>query len=282
MASIAVSAVLGLSGCATSQAKLDYTPAPLNKNNSFAMQVLESGFNPYVPFDIEDAELPEDAYQNVLNYGTSSAVGLLAGGAMGALKGLGWAAVFNSGSNPAKSYIQYIAYIPAENIDINDKGAINSYIKKNYITPALESYIASDENKNQVRPTKLLDFANGEYKIKGEACYAVKIGEPEYDGCQLFWNANTHIIRYATTETGLPFKPTAGAGKYIVARITDPRMRSSVILKHIKSELFYAYVPAMGYKTEHISRLTKDIVFNDTPTIVGKDGKINFFVKKKM
>lgn len=278
---IATAAILALSGCATTPIEYDLTPKAVNENDSFAMQVLKSSYNPGLVFDLKDTELPEDAYQNVLNYSTSSAVGLVAGGALGALKGLGWAALFNSTSHPQLDYIHYIAYIPADDIDITDVDAINTYIKKNYIYPALESYIASDENKKLERPVEILDYANGEFQIKGEACHAVQLGTPEYDGCQMFWNQNTFYIRYATAETGLPFTPSIKANKYIVARIMEPRLRSSILLKHIKTDMMYAFVPGLGYKADHVSRLTSNMVFRDTPSIIGKDGSINFFVTKK-
>lgn len=279
---IATAAILALSGCATTPIEYDLTPKAVNENDSFAMQVLKSSYNPGLVFDLKDTELPEDAYQNVLNYSTSSAIGLMAGGALGALKGLGWAALFNSTSHPQLDYIHYIAYIPADDIDITDVDAINTYIKKNYIYPALESYIASDENKKLERPVEILDYANGEFQIKGEACHAVQHGTPEYEGCQMFWNQNTFYIRYATAETGLPFTPSIKANKYIVARIMEPRLRSSILLKHIKTDMMYAFVPGLGYKADHVSRLTSNMVFRDTPSIVGKDGSINFFVTKKI
>ncbi len=278
---IASAAILALSGCATSPKEYDFTPKAVNASDSFAMQVLKSSYNPGLLFDMKDTELPEDAYQNVLDYGTSSAVGLVAGGALGALKGLGWAALFNAPSHPHLDYIHYIAYVPADDIDITDYDAINSYIKKNYLYPALESYVASDENKKLERPVEILDYANGEFNIKGEACYALQYGTPNYESCQLFWNQNTLSIRYATAETGLPFKPSVKANRYIVARIVDLRLGSSILLKHIKTDMMYAFVPALSYRAEHLSRLTKNIVFEDTPSIIGKDASVNFFVTKK-
>ncbi len=65
----------------------DPTPLQLDTNDSFAMQVLKSGFG-FVPFDIRDTEVPENAYQNTLSYGTSATLGLLRGGAFGALNRL--------------------------------------------------------------------------------------------------------------------------------------------------------------------------------------------------
>lgn len=278
---ITTAAILALSGCATNPKEFDFTPKAVNESDSFAMQVLKSSYNPGLLFDMKDTELPEDAYQNVLDYGTSSAIGLMAGGALGALKGLGWAALFNTSSHPHLDYIHYIAYVPADDIDITDYDAINSYIKKNYLYPALESYVASDENKKLERPVEILDYANGEFNIKGEACYALQYGTPNYESCQLFWNQNTLSIRYATAETGLPFKPSVKANRYIVARIVDLRLGSSILLKHIKTDMMYAFVPALSYRAEHLSRLTENIVFEDTPSIIGKDAGINFFVTKK-
>lgn len=280
-ATIASATILALSGCATSPKEIDLTPKAVNASDSFAMQVLKSSYNPGLVFDMKDTELPEDAYQNVLDYGTSSTIGLMAGGALGALKGLGWAALFNSSSHPHLDYIHYIAYVPADDIDITDYDAINSYIKKNYLYPALESYVASEENKKLERPVEILDYANGEFNIKGEACYPLQYGTPNYESCQIFWNQNTFSIRYATAETGLPFKPSVKANRYIVARIVDLRLGSSILLKHIKTDMMYAFVPALSYRAEHLSRLTKNIVFEDTPSIIGKDASVNFFVTKK-
>ncbi|MGP4987866.1 hypothetical protein [Pseudoalteromonas nigrifaciens] len=278
---IATAAILALSGCATSPKEFDFTPKAVNESDSFAMQVLKSSYNPGLLFDMKDTELPEDSYQNVLDYGTSSAIGLMAGGALGALKGLGWAALFNASSHPHLDYIHYIAYVPADDIDITDYDAINSYIKKNYLYPALESYVASDENKKLERPVEILDYANGDFQIKGDACYALPYETHDNDTCQMFWNQNTLSIRYATAETGLPFTPSVKANRYIVARIVDLRLRSSVLLKHIKTDMMYAFVPGLGYRTEHLSQLTDNIIFEDTPSIIGKDASINFFITKK-
>lgn len=45
--------------------------------------------------------------------------------------------------------------------------------------------------------------------------------------------------------------------------------------------MMYAFVPGLGYRTEHLSQLTDNIIFEDTPSIIGKDASINFFVTKK-
>jgi hypothetical protein len=109
------------------------------------MQVLKSGFD-YVPFDIKDKEIPVDAYQSTIGYGTNVGLDFLSGGSIGALAGLGMAAIINAGGNPQQDYIQYVAWLPADNLEISDKAGIDAYIKNNYFKPALESYITSEHN----------------------------------------------------------------------------------------------------------------------------------------
>ena len=273
-----ISAGMFLTGCKSTPPS-DPSPLTLNAKDSFAMQVLKSGFD-YVPFDIEDAEVPEDAYQNALDYGTSAGLGFLSGGLSGSLSGLGMAAFLNAGDNPQKGYIQYIAWVPADNIDIKDQSAIDSYIKKHYLKPALDSYIASKHNQNLERPAEFLSDAGGTFRVKGEMCYAVKIGNPEYDGCQIFWTQNTQPIRYATIDKGTPFTPSIKAKRYIVAKITDARFRSAVLLPHIKTDMMYAYVPTKTYEVEQINRLVAEpVIHREIPYIAGNKPKVSLFIK---
>ncbi|EPR7484011.1 hypothetical protein ACU8KO_002636 [Vibrio alginolyticus] len=277
LTSTIIAASMALTGCA-STAPSDPSPLVLNKDDSFALQVLKSGFD-YVPFDIEDTEVPADAYQNAVGYGTSAGLGFLSGGGIGALGGLGMAAIINAGGNPQQDYIQYVAWVPADNLDISNKEGIDAYIKENYFKPALNSYIASEHNQKLDRPAEFLSESNGTFKVKGEVCYPVEIGKPEYDGCQMFWTQNTLPVRYATAEEGLPFEPSVKAEKYIVVRITDARYRSAVLLPFLQTDMMYAYVPALGYKAEQINRIAPNAVHADIPYVAGKEPKVSFFIK---
>ncbi|MGI2184798.1 hypothetical protein ACRN9F_21535 [Shewanella oncorhynchi] len=277
LTSTVIAASIVLTGCA-STAPSDPSPLVLNKDDSFAMQVLKSGFD-YVPFDIKDTVVPDGAYQNAIGYGTSAGLGFLSGGGFGALGGLGMAAIINAGGNPQQDYIQYVAWVPADNLDISDQASIDAYVKEKYFMPALESYIASKHNKHLERPAELISDANGTFKVKGEVCYPVQIGKPDYNGCQMFWTQNTQPVRYATTKEGLPFKPSVNAEKYIVVRITDASYRTAVLLPFLQTDMMYAYMPAMGYKAEQVNRLAPNVAHPEIPYVAGKDPKVSFFIK---
>lgn len=273
---------LFLSGCMSApKAPSDPSPIVLKPNDSFAMKVLKSGYD-YVPFDIKDTKVPENAYQNTLNYGTSAGLGLLSGGLSGSLSGLGMAALMNLGGHPHKDYIHYIAWVPADNIDIKDTAAIDAYVKKNYLKPALDSYIASDYNQSLERPAEFLEDAEGIFRVKGELCFPVMHGKDEYDGCQMFWKLGITPVRYATEKIGMPFTPSIKAKRYIVARITDARYRSAVLLGHIKTNMMYAFVPKLGYQAEQINRLVaKPVISEKVPYVAGMKPQVSLFIKPK-
>ena len=279
-----------LTGCAKHTAiPVDRSPMELNKDSSFAMQVLKSGYS-YVPFDIDDAEVSQDAYQNKVSYGTSAALGFLSQGGIGALSGLGLAAIINSGSNPSKGFIQYIAWVPADNIDINDKAAIDDYVKKNYFKPAVEAFMASDAAKNQPYPVEYLGYANGTFKMKGQAC-AVKImsymkKSPMYEKeCAMFITGNTLPIRYASSQVGLPFEPSIKANRYIVVRIADTSLTSAGILPFLQTDMMYAYIPgpsaSQGAILDGVNSLAPNTMVRYTPYVLGQGQKAYPFVKVK-
>ncbi|MCZ4310965.1 hypothetical protein AB6D66_00185 [Vibrio pomeroyi] len=286
MKNVLISAVAALSitmtGCASNK-QIDPTPVKLDKTDSFAMQVLKSGFD-YVPFDIDDAEVAEDAYSNKVGYGASTTLGFLANGGVGALGGFGMAAIINAGGDVRKDLMHYIAWVPADNIDINDKAAIDEYIKLNYLKPAADAFIASEHNKNMDHPTEFVSYADGEYRVKGGACWPIMHGKEKYDECQIFWKHDVAPVRYADAASGLPFEPEEKANRYIVVRISDAFYGSSVVLPYLKSNMIYAYVPAFGYKAEHLNRFApadKPMVSNKIPFIAGKNSEANFFIKLK-
>ena len=273
---------LAVSGCASNGTAEDPSPIELNKDDSLAMQVLKSGFD-HVPFNIKDATLPEDAYHNAVGYGVSSGLGLLAGGLGGALGGFGLAAIVNAGSNPNQDWIQYIAWIPADNIDITDTVAIDAYVKENYFKPAVDAYLASDMSKNVDHPVELLDYANGTFEIKGEACTPIPLTEAstQYEECQMLWTENTIPVRYASATEGLPFKPSIKADRYIVVRIIDANYSSAGVLPFIKTDMMFAYVPSLGYEVNYLNRFAPNVVSKQFPYVMSEGGIPNFFIKMK-
>ena len=208
LAGIAATSIL-LSGCSTTQKEYDATPLELNKNDSFAMQVLKSGFE-RVPFNIKDQELPEDAYQDVLSYGTSTSLGLFAGGGLGALKGLGFAALMNAGGDPNKDNIHFVAWIPVTDFDITNAMDARNYISKHYMEPALKAYIESDENKKSAVPSVYKDFSKGNLQIEGSACFDFYLGK-EALNCKVLGGQGLWTIRYANESVGTPFEPSVKA-----------------------------------------------------------------------
>lgn len=286
MKNVLISAVAALSitmtGCASNK-QIDPTPVKLDKTDSFAMQVLKSGFD-YVPFDIDDAEVAEDAYSNKVGYGASAGLGFLARGGIGALSGLGMSAIINAGGDIRKDYVHYIAWVPADNIDITDHAAINEYILLNYMKPAMDKFIASEHNKQMDHPTEFVSYAEGEYRVKGSSCWPVMHGSEKFEECQMFWTQNIAPIRYADSSAGLPFEPEVKANRYIVVRLTDAFYGSVAALPYLNSNMVYAYVPAFGYKAEHLNRFApadKPLVSNQVPFIAGKNSEANFFIKLK-
>lgn len=273
---------LALTGCASKPAQIDPTPLPLNSTDSVAMQTLKSGFV-NVPFDIDDAVVSSDAYQSKIGYGTSAGLGFLAHGGIGAIGGLGMAAIINAGGDPSSDWLHYIAWVPADNIDINDRAAIDEYLKTNYMKPAADAFIASDFNKNMDHPTEFVSYQNGTYKVKGGACWPIMHGKEKYGECTLFYGNVVGVVRYATPESGLPFEPEVKAKRYIVVRYSDANLNTAVMLPYLKSNMVSVYVPAMGYKAEHLNRFApqdKPIVSKDAPFVLN-NGDMNFFIKVK-
>ncbi|MDW2323229.1 hypothetical protein R7127_23465 [Vibrio sp. 1159] len=272
---------LALSGCASNKA-IDPTPLQLNTSDSVAMQSLKSGFD-YVPFDIKDAVVAQDVYDNKIGYGTSAGLGFLAHGGIGALGGLGMAAIINAGGNVQADFIQIIAWIPADNIDITNKAALDDYLKTNYLKPAADTFIASDFNKQMEHPTEFVSYKDGSYRVKGGACWPVMLGDAKYGECNLFPKYSVDVVRYATEQSGIPFNPDIKADRYIIVRLTDGLLNTATFLPFIKTNMVSAYVPAMGYKAEHLNRFSpsdKPLVSQDTPFVIRK-GNPNFFVKVK-
>lgn len=272
---------LALSGCASNKA-IDPTPLQLNTSDSVAMQTLKSGFD-YVPFDIKDAVVAQDVYDNKIGYGTSAGLGFLAHGGIGALGGLGMAAIINAGGDPNADWAHFIAWIPADNIDINNRDEINAYFKDNYLKPAADAFIASDFNKGMEHPTEFVSYENHGYRVKGSSCWPVMHGDAKYDECNLFVGNLLNVVRYATPESGLPFTPEVKANRYIIVRYTDAMYKMVGLLPYLKTNMVSVFMPAMGYKAEHLNRFSssdKPLVSQDTPFVIRK-GNPNFFVKVK-
>lgn len=270
---------LALSGCASNKA-IDPTPLQLEPTDSVAMQSLKSGFD-YVPFDIKDAVVSQDVYDSKIGYGTSAALGFLANGGLGALGGFGMAALINAGGNVQADFIQIIAWVPADNIDITNQAELDKFLKNNYLKPAADAFIASDFNKQMEHPTEFVSYKDGSYRVKGGACWPVMHGDEKYGECNLFPSYSAEVVRYATKESGIPFNPDIKSDRYIVVRLTDGLLNTATFLPFMETNMVSAYVPAMGYKAEHLNRFSpsdKPLVSKDTPFVMQK-GVPNYFIK---
>ena len=284
----ATMATITLAGCASKPVEIDPTPRSVNKNDSFAMQVLEAGWVDRVPFDIKDADFPEDATGTKYDYTSYATLGFLSNGLTGALGNTLIAGVMNAGGYPLADNIKWIFWVPADNIDINDKAAINDYIQSNYLKPALDEYISSPENTKMKEPLEFLGMEDGKLKVRGELCWAHYDEKPEneyWHTCYVVNNAPT-AYRYATPDVGIPFAlgNSDHAKRYIVAGAYDTSNTSHILLPFIKSKMTYAFVPGQGHKAHRYMRFTKEEnrMFHDSiPYVVGMDKKVYPFIKTK-
>lgn len=285
---------LGLGGCSANSRypliPIDQTPKQLDKSDSFALQVLKSSWEK-IPFNIKDGEVPNAASYNSLSYATMGSLGLLSNGLFGGMSSLGLTFFMNTNTHPGVDRIHYVAWVPADDIDIKDLGAIRNYIHKHYFTPALEEFVNSDFNKNMKHPTTIVDDSTFETKITGDSCNPIVqwLGGDKFDydsTCQLFWSGNVFPQNYATVESGIPFTPEVKAVRYIVVRITDINYLSVGVLAHLKSNMIHAYVPIGGYRalSEHLGRFAPkdEPIFHKTiPFVMSKNKTFNFFLKQK-
>jgi hypothetical protein len=275
---IAVVVVMSLLLMGCFREKIDSKPIPLNKDESFAMQVLKSGFHS-LPFSISDANLPQSGYYDTLSYRAIHTLSLLANSGKTGLSRLGLVA---SGSTE-KDLIHYVAWVPADDISIIDTDAINDFIHQHYLSPAVNAFISSDFNLKMRHPTKLVNNKSIELKVAGASCYPIKSGNENFDECKMFTSDNIVAVRYATLNSGIPFEPSIKANRYIVVRITGG-FRSIGAIQHINSNMIYAYIPAKGNIEElkYLNRFSPShnpIVSENLAYVIGKDRKVNYFAK---
>ena len=265
-----------LTGCFNDP--IDSAPIQLNKQESFAMQVLKSGFNT-LPFKMPEANLPENGYYDTLSYTAIHTLGLSANSGIGGLSRLGLVA---SGGTE-KDLIHYIAWVPADNIAITDSKIINNYVHQHYLNPAVNAFITSDFNLKMQHPTKLVNNDSIEIKVSGDSCWPITREDATYGECEMLSGENIVAVRYATEESGLPFEPTIKANRYIIVRITD-NFKSIGAIQHISSNMIYAYIPSMGdtAQTEHLNRFSprdNPIVSKNIAYVIGDNRKVNYFAK---
>lgn len=265
-----------LTGC--SNKPIDTTPIQLNKDESFAMQVLKSGFNT-LPFNIPDAKLPESGYYDTLSYKAIHTLGLLANSGVGGLSSLGLVA----SGGIEKDLIHYVAWVPADNIEITESDTINDYIYQHYLRPAVNAFVTSDFNLKMQHPTKLVNNNSKEIKVTGSACWPIAVADETDSECEIFTRENIAAVRYASVESGLPFEPTVKANRYIVVRITG-NFKSIGAIQHINSNMIYAYIPAIGDTTKldrlnRFSPTNNPIVSENLAYVIGADRKVNYFAK---
>ncbi|MEZ9700366.1 hypothetical protein AB4455_04860 [Vibrio sp. 10N.261.46.E12] len=285
---IAACSSIVLFGCASKPVEIDPTPMPFDKNDSIAMSVLKQGWRIPVPLNIKDAEVPEDSNYNRVSYTASTGLGFLSNGLTGAVGAAGLAAMINVGSHPLARNLNWVFWIPADDIDINDSVAVNEYVKKNYIKPALEEYIASDENKKLSEPVKLVGYEDGHFILSGEVCWSAREEKPEqerYHQCKLL-NNKVAGNRYATPNVAIPFNLTEGddAKRYIVASAFDTSDTSHILLPYIQSKMTYVFVPGQSYKASMFTRFTTEqnrLFHNEIPYVVGEGKTLYTFTKVK-
>ena len=270
-----------LSGCATQKFEdvpRDPSPQSIDKNDSFAMQLMISGFDK-IPNGLKDIEIDQSAVDaDVVDYSVMTGLGLLSNGGLGALTGFGWAALLNSGANYDSSFIYYIAYVPADDIDISETRKIQQYVRDNYIAPAMNAYMASDASKNTEVPVQIISNVNNVYTLRGSICLPkLKKSRERHYNCN---DPFESIIgnRYATIEKGVPFNPSIKANRYIVVRVVDSAMSSLGVAKNLQTDMMYAFIPKLnGYHADLVNEVIPNTIINN-PYILGKDNAIYPFI----
>ena len=272
-----------LSGCARHLLVVDGQPSDpsprsIDKNDSFAMQLMISGFDK-TPNGLKDVEIDESAVDSdAVSYSVMTGLGLLSNGGLGALTGFGWATLLNSGTSYDSSYMYYIAYVPADNIDISETEKIEQYVRDNYIAPAMDAYMASDASKNIELPAQIISNVNNVYTLRGSQCLPKqpKTQDRYYNCGDPFEKVIAN--RYATIEKGMPFNPSIKANRYIVVRVVDTAMSSLGVAKNLQTDMMYAFIPKLNaYKAELVNEVIPNTIINN-PYILGKDNAIYPFI----
>lgn len=287
MKKILISTVLTaliLSGCSNTNGVLDGyatdpSPQKVDYNDSFAMQLMKSAFV-NLPDGLKDSKIKASEL-NTDRVGTSSMVGLgfLAGGGIGALRGLGWSMLINAGGEPDSKFVYYVAYVPADDINIDESKKVEQYVRDNYLAPAMDAYMDSEESKIIDPPAEIISNVDNVYKLKGAQCIPTLKKTHER---HLYCDDPFEMVvanRYATIDKGMPFTPSVKADRYIVVRIVDTSLTSLAVAKNIKTDMIYAYIPSIEpYYSEIANKIHPDML-KKFPYIMGKDKATYPFVK---
>jgi len=274
-----------LSGCAVHNRVLDGyasdpSPTALNQDDSFAMQLMDSGFNA-LPKGVKDTVIKEGDMtdSHVVYKSIQGTLGYLEDGFSGGLSSLGWATLLHSGGGDDAKWIYYIAYVPADDIDISEKDKIEQYVRDNYLAPAIDAFMASDAPKKMDPPAEMVSNINNVYSFKGAHCFPTFKSRDEYNNCG---DPFERIVanRYATAET-MPFTPSIKANKYIVVRILDSSLTSLGAALRIQTDMMYAFIPTrLPVYKDMVNKVIPNTILN-YPYIVGKNGKSHYFLKTK-
>lgn len=272
---MSLSTLLLLSGCSARYlSSSDPAPVSPDTTDSVAMQSLKQGLQ-FIPWKMEDTLVAEDSTLSSGNIVYSTAI---IGGVISGLSG-SWLNVASFAPNPKRDYMYITAYVPADNIDISDKKAIEAYIRSNYIVPAINRFIANEKDTNY--PTKLVD--KNKLTYSGNICRFMQddVDLAAKKTCTM--GDTYHPIRYATPESGLIFEPEVNAKRYIVATtVANGYFHQAMYIPYIDTNMIFTYVPAkedVGISAEYVTNLNPDL-FLPVPSVRNLD-TIDFFVKVK-
>jgi len=272
---ISLSALLLLQGCsARFLSASDPEPLTPDMNDSIAMQSLKQGMQ-HIPWDIKDTLVDKD---DPLSSGSIVYSSAIIGGVIMGLSG-SWMNLASLAPNPKKDYMYMTAYVPADNIDISDKDAINAYIKENYIVPAINRFIANE--KNTKYPTKLVD--ENKLTYSGNICRFMQDDEDLAANKTCVMGDQYHPIRYAGPEFGLVFNPDITAKRYIIATaVAQSYFHPVMYSSYIDTNMIFTYAPAkgdIGISADYVQKINPNF-FLPVPSVRNLDN-VHFFVKVK-
>jgi len=266
--------ILSLTGCSSFLDTAYLTgPLELDSDISTAKNITTQGFNFY-PFELSDAKVTSEDFNAMQNLTTKE---LVTAGFRNQL-----ALNVTPGNNEHHKSGFFIAYIPADEIDIEDKKAINSYVKTHYYKPAIEKYMVN-EPKSTVYKTRYVDEES--LLMQGSICNsdaALRIKSVGYNAtaeCDMGYIEDKQTfngIRYATVET-MPFTPETKATRYIVA--TAPWSYIDIpVLKNISTNMFWAYVPKLNADNSQITSASGHrYTFLSFPYVTSKNNSAYLF-----
>jgi hypothetical protein len=239
-------------------------------DDSYAMDVLNAGWNGDIPFSISDTVIPEDALDGNGNAGlymTQATLGALANGVIGGALGL-VSVAFLAPSNNNSEHPEIFIWMPANGRDINnmkDRKEFISEVTTDYLEPMYKSFLASSHTGNITSSTK------GSFSFKGGSCSLndhEKICEINVTSALNRLIYRLHFVSYADKQHGLPFK-TNNNGKFVIARL---RLPFYALMENNKKNNVFFFVPAGSFTEPNTYQHT------NIPYIKSATGE-QFFVK---